>query len=103
MSVRAQWFGDAAGVAAPCAQDQHASDADLTADLSALMEREAELFNCGITCPIRDRPDSICSVCPLSKHHDRLDPLQPLCTVGRQIDRVLTSIAISQAQAPCPS
>lgn len=99
MSVKAQWFARAeVSEEIPCAQQDPDSIEAMTSELHALMEAEATLFNCGITCPIRDCPDSVCSVCPLSKHAERLDPLQPLCTIGRKIDRLLTRIAISRSR-----
>jgi len=110
MSVKANWFAELPGLGdddpftdteaadepAELANPQLASER-LRAEYVALLDHEAALFNCGITCPIRDSEQSICSVCPLSVHADPLARLAPLCRLGRRMDRVQTELTIAEA------
>lgn len=59
-----------------------------------LLDREGRLFNRAVTCAIKDRPDTTCHACPISKAHDRADPLGPLCRLGREQEVVLTELAV---------
>lgn len=59
-----------------------------------LIERESNLFNRGTTCPIKDRSDSCCHACPVSKASDPDDALAVLCRVGREQEAVLTELAV---------
>lgn len=72
------------------------SIASLSKELQTLMWRECELFNVGLTCAIKDRDDTACSACPVSKHADPQDPLAPLCLVGRDQERVVTTLAVKR-------
>lgn len=65
--------------------------------LVELINAEAELFNAGITCAIRDAQDTCCSACPI-RHTDELDDLTPLCRLGVEQERLLTTLAILHAR-----
>jgi hypothetical protein len=66
--------------------------------LSQLLEREGALWNRGVTCPIKDMPDTSCSACPVSRHTDFDDRLGMLCRVGRDEEKVCTELAAIQCQ-----
>lgn len=53
---------------------------ELESRLRELVEEEGRLAACGITCPIKDRPDSVCHACPLRRAME--GPLRQLCAVG---------------------
>jgi hypothetical protein len=109
MSVRANWFtADQAETAvelrppmAPAEEriedigvpfdlrDPHS----LLAALSTLIEQEAALWNHGVSCPIKDRTDTSCSACPIAHHMEQGHRLQPLCSIGREQERICTTRA----------
>lgn len=66
--------------------------------LHELMTREAWLFNAGVSCAIKDRPDTSCHACPVSKAHDPSDRLGALCRVGREQETVCTELAVLRCQ-----
>jgi hypothetical protein len=68
--------------------------AALEVRLRELLGREANLFGGGLTCPIKDRPDSTCHACPVSKAHDTSVALSALCRIGREQETVLTELAV---------
>lgn len=70
-----------------------APKADLEARLDSLLKWEERYFNNGITCAIKDRPDTSCHACPLYKGDDVDSPYRGLCRVGREQERVLTAMA----------
>lgn len=100
MGVRANWF-DAPGTTPNLTPSPLPTGGSvvtaLESELATLVDRETELASCGVTCPIRDNPNTTCAVCPLSRHADALDPLQPLCKLGRRLDRVMTELVIASA------
>jgi hypothetical protein len=56
------------------------------------MKREANLFDAGCTCPIKDRFDSTCAACPVSqaaREDGTLEEmrLSRLCKIGAEQDR----------------
>lgn len=59
-----------------------------------LMRREANLYESGLTCPIKDRADSTCHCCPVSAARDEEKPLGVLCRLGREEETVLTELAV---------
>lgn len=65
----------------------------LRAKLIALTVREEQLRERGMTCSIKDRPDSCCSACPL---YGRAQT-RALCKVGREQER--TTMAMVTADA----
>lgn len=70
---------------------------ELEAHLSELVRREGVLFNSGITCAIKDRPDTTCHACPLFT----TDPNEArfgLCKVGREQERTCTALAVEASQ-----
>jgi hypothetical protein len=112
VGVRANWFvGDDLGTAVedrplpspmPPAEERiedvgvpfDLRDPDsLLASLTKLIEQEAALFNQGITCDVKDRADTSCSACPFAHHQEEGHPLQVLCEIGREQERVCTTHA----------
>lgn len=65
--------------------------------LAELLHREGNLFNRGVTCPIKDRPDSTCHACPVSQAHTQ-EPLSVLCRIGREQESVVTELAVIQCR-----
>lgn len=107
MSTRANWFVEAAAsldgtddpFAAPIEEigeriDLRDPQAALSLRLGELLEREGRLFNSGVSCPIKDRPDTSCHACPVSRAHDREGALGVLCRLGREQERVVTEMAV---------
>jgi hypothetical protein len=72
--------------------------ASLSKEVESLMWKECKLFNVGVTCPIKDHPDTHCSACPVSKHDQPDDPLSPLCRLGREQERVHTTLAVKRGR-----
>lgn len=70
--------------------------AELETRLVDLVTQEGLLWNAGIRCAIKDKPDTTCSACPLAAHDDPESALQALCMVGRAEERVLTEIACAK-------
>jgi hypothetical protein len=66
--------------------------------LGQLLEREAALWNQGVTCPIKDKADTACCACPVSRHADFDEPLGMLCRIGRDEEKVCTELAAIQCQ-----
>ena len=62
--------------------------------LQELMTRESRLYERGVTCPIKDRPDSTCHACPVSQAHDPSVSLSVLCRLGREQEVVGTELAV---------
>ena len=71
---------------------------ELNVKLAALMRDESELYNEGITCPIKDHDASSCVACPI-RETDPLERLEPLCTIGVEQDKVITALLV-HAHAP---
>lgn len=65
--------------------------AELNQRLVELVAAEAELFNRGVTCEIRDRRDTCCSACPLMGAEESPGEL---CSVGFEQENVLTELAV---------
>lgn len=70
--------------------------ASLSKRVESLMWRESNLFNVGVTCSIKDMDETVCSACPVSKHDQPDDPLAPLCQIGREQERVVTTLAVKR-------
>lgn len=68
--------------------------------LQELMVRESRLYDRQVTCSIKDRPDTICSACPVSKAHDPGSVLGALCRIGRETEAVATELGVLLCQAP---
>lgn len=69
--------------------------ATLELRVGELLRREGNLFDHGITCAIKDKPDTCCHACPVSRAHDPNDPLAALCRIGREQERVCTELAVA--------
>jgi hypothetical protein len=65
--------------------------------LRELVHREANLDATGITCAIKDRSDTSCHACPVSRAHTE-QPLGVLCRIGREQEAVLTERAVLEWQ-----
>lgn len=75
--------------------DLSSSQAQLHERLVELLRHEGELFDCGITCPMKDNPETTCSVCPVTRAHETSGSLEDLkrahlCRIGTEQERVLT-------------
>lgn len=66
----------------------------LNVRLVELLEREARMFNIGITCGLKDRQDTVCSACPVCEASDPESTLGKLCKVGREQELVTTELAV---------
>ncbi len=112
MTVRANWFVEAVAAlddepdpfAAPIEEvgkriDLRDPRAALELRLHELVAREGNLYATGLTCPIKDRADSTCHACPVSKAHDASVPLSVLCKIGREQETVQTELAVISCRA----
>lgn len=64
--------------------------------LGSLVRREARLCERGITCTLRDNPETTCLACPLNKAGDPDSPLGMLCRVGSETEQVATTMLAKQ-------
>lgn len=71
--------------------------AELDRQVLALLEQEAQLFDAGITCPIKDLRDTTCLACPVSAARDHSEPRGKLCRVGQEQERVATVLVAQRA------
>ena len=104
MSVRANWFLDELIVEeVPAVEevgqpiDLHHGDARLNRRLVELVALEGRLWDRGVRCAIKDRPDTACSACPVFVHEGD-GALGPLCALGVEQERVATTLAVQRAQ-----
>lgn len=72
-----------------------AGQAKLNEKLIALVNDEGLLFEQGVECDLKQRPDVTCSACPV-KVVDSADPLSRLCSLGSEQERVLTSLVVER-------
>lgn len=98
--VKANWFVGQPAADPSCARIEDVAvpfdlkDPDaMLAPLTDLITKEARLWEQGITCAIRDRADTSCCACPVAHHEQPDHRLQPLCEVGREIERTATARA----------
>jgi hypothetical protein len=102
--VRANWFVDDLNVATddPFLGDpeEDGQPIELGGDLARLGRRLVELAHqeqtlatAGVTCPIKDRPDTCCSACPVRGSDEALSSL---CDVGQEQERVCTRLAVAR-------
>ena len=107
MAAKANWFIQAVEglddepdlFAAPIEEvgeriDLRDPKAGLQMRLEELIQREANLYEHQITCPIKDRNDTTCHACPVSKAGDPDAALGVLCRVGREQETTLTELAV---------
>lgn len=66
--------------------------------LRELCKKEGNLDRNGVTCPIKDRPDTSCLACPISEAADDTSTRGPLCRIGREQERVCTELAVERAR-----
>lgn len=106
MSVRANWFLDELVVEeAPAAVEEVGQpidllhgDARLNRRLVELVGEEGRLWDRGIRCAIKDRPDTACSACPIFEYENE-GPRWRLCALGIEQERTATTIAVQRARA----
>lgn len=72
------------------------STEDLRARLVELIEREGNLFNCGITCPLKEEPDMTCSACPFHEV-GRDTSKSALCRLGKEEERIAALLIAKRA------
>ena len=63
----------------------------LRAKLTALLLIEGRLADRGMTCTLKDRPDSCCAACPL-RGSSRVQRIRRLCNIGLEQERTLMSM-----------
>lgn len=73
--------------------DLSGEQATLQQELTELMNAEADLFDLGVSCGVRDRADSCCHACPISQHQGDGD-FANLCRNGRAVEVVVTKLAV---------
>lgn len=105
MAVRANWFLDELIVEeAPAVEevgqpiDLHDGNARLNRRLVELVSLEGRLYDRGITCAIKDRPDTACSACPVFVYEGD-GPKWQLCALGIEQERLLTTLAVERTRA----
>jgi hypothetical protein len=76
--------------------------ARLNVRLKELLNREGHLDSLGITCDLKDKPDVLCSVCPVSRAGDHSVPLGALCRVGREQESICTQLAVEGSRDTAP-
>lgn len=81
--------------------DLYGSEPQLRQELHGLVTRERRLYDAGISCAIRDAPDSCCSACPVFTA-DETKAISALCKVGRAQDKVLTALAVAKHGQAAP-
>lgn len=69
----------------------------LVARTVELVRAESQLYHEGVRCPIRDRPDTTCSACPVAR--PGRGKLGQLCAIGIEQDQVFTTLAVMR-EAP---
>ena len=67
-------------------------EARVSKALRDTLRKEGSFAEQGITCEIKDRPDTTCWACPVYKS-DSNHPLSVLCKLGRVQDRLVTRLA----------
>lgn len=64
-------------------------EARVSAAIQKSLAKEGRFADRGVTCEIKDVPDTTCWACPVYKGNTD-DPIAVLCTLGREQDRLLT-------------
>lgn len=80
--------------------EQQGLPIDLSADEPVLQEKLIELVNSegalaerGVTCALKDRPDSTCNACPISQHEGSGE-MATLCKIGRRQEQVVMELHV---------
>lgn len=80
--------------------EQQGLPIDLSADEPVLQEKLIELVNSegalaerGVTCALKNRPDSTCNACPISQHEGSGE-MATLCKVGRKQEQVVMELHV---------
>lgn len=69
-------------------------EAVLNARLVVTLKWEGNLYESGVTCPIKERSDTSCSACPVSEAAKRESPRSALCRLGREQEQIVTELAV---------
>lgn len=72
----------------------------LEARLATLLDQETNLLHCGIRCDVKDRENTCCHACSISKAGLSDDPISVLCRLGREQERVITDLAVHRLRGP---
>lgn len=101
MTVKASWpappveidtsdpFGDVPARVEDVGVEVDLRDEDeLGARLSASLDDECRLHNAGVSCPIKNRPDTSCHACPIAGRYGEL------CAVGRLQEDLCTRMVV---------
>lgn len=73
------------------------SEAKLNDHAKSLLAQEARLFDEGVVCEIKDKPDTTCLACPISCHRDTGNPKGLLCRISQEQERVGTVLVAKRA------
>jgi hypothetical protein len=105
MAVRANWFlGDLVVEEPPTVEevgqpiDLQTGEPRVNRRLVELLTEEGQLYDRGVTCAIKDRPDTACSACPAFQFEGE-GRLSRLCAVGIEQERLLTTLAVQRVRA----
>lgn len=69
-------------------------EAVLHARLADTLRGEGNLARSGVSCPVKDSPDTSCSACPISEAAKRESSLSALCRLGREQEQVVTELTV---------
>lgn len=112
--ARTQWYADQIPIAEEADPfevpvedvgeliDLSGPTARLDIRLKELLYREGNLDELGITCDLKNKPDVLCSVCPVSRAGDENAPLGALCRVGREQESICTQLAVEGSRDAAP-
>lgn len=108
MSVRANWYADAAelpeqhedpfdnvGAGKKAMVGLNSSSEEFRNAFSKLAKRFARLDKMGITCPLRDAGECHCSSCPISQVNDPDGQRRSLCKAGVEEERLVMLARVS--------
>jgi hypothetical protein len=105
MALKAQWPGAQVARATGdpfegVPEGDGRDEQDPYARLKRLIDGETALMNRGVTCSVRDRPDTSCCACP---KRGRIPELRTLCEIGSEQERIVTELSCARvfdAEAP---
>lgn len=72
---------------------------ELQQRLGRLYAREGRLFNAGITCPVKDSPETSCNACPFSQAEKPDEARCGLCRIGIDQERIQTLLIAQHCAA----
>lgn len=80
--------------------DLSGEEGTLSDRLAELAAREARLWKHGVRCALKEREDTCCHACPVSKVNDSECALSRLCLIGREQERVVMRLAVLRHGEP---